>query len=229
MLCWPVNYISQEKEKAHEGARPMRAIFLADGNILTTGFSRMSERQLALWNTVSCFLFTDCPTSVQLLRILRFTQLQYSMWNVGRRVVLRTCNTWFPTLFRCKLFVLSQQYKWHNTHMLKINTIFTALLLAITTTSSCSLKGITFFEALHFCICSLSNSQIRTLIYYHAFFSQQNIEEAMTVNEIDTSNGVFLPFYDPDTSVVYLCGKVCSLLSQWSIIITAQSLNLIST
>lgn len=31
----------------------MRAIFLADGNIFTTGFSRMSERQLALWNPVS--------------------------------------------------------------------------------------------------------------------------------------------------------------------------------
>lgn len=46
---------SQEKEKAHEGARPMRAIFLADGNVFTTGFSRMSERQLALWNPVSQF------------------------------------------------------------------------------------------------------------------------------------------------------------------------------
>lgn len=42
----------QEKDKAHEGARPMRAIFLADGNIFTTGFSRMSERQLALWKSV---------------------------------------------------------------------------------------------------------------------------------------------------------------------------------
>lgn len=42
----------QEKEKPHEGARPMRAIFLSDGNVLTTGFSRMSERQLALWNPV---------------------------------------------------------------------------------------------------------------------------------------------------------------------------------
>lgn len=34
----------------------MRAIFLADGNIFTTGFSRMSERQLALWNPVG-----SCP------------------------------------------------------------------------------------------------------------------------------------------------------------------------
>ncbi|XP_061842348.1 uncharacterized protein [Nerophis lumbriciformis] len=75
-----------EKEKAHDGARPMRAIFLADGKVLTTGFSRMSERQLALWDT-------------------------------------------------------------------------------------------------------------------------KNMEEAIAVNELDTSNGVLLPFYDPDTSVVYLCGK----------------------
>lgn len=34
----------------------MRAVFLSDGKILTTGFSRMSERQLALWDTVSFLL-----------------------------------------------------------------------------------------------------------------------------------------------------------------------------
>ncbi|XP_043940005.1 coronin-1B isoform X2 [Protopterus annectens] len=39
-----------EIEKAHEGARPMRAIFLGNNKIFTTGFSRMSERQLALWD-----------------------------------------------------------------------------------------------------------------------------------------------------------------------------------
>lgn len=40
------------------------------------------------------------------------------------------------------------------------------------------------------------------------FVFQQNMEEPMNVTEMDPSNGVFLPFYDPDTSVVYLCGKV---------------------
>lgn len=39
------------REKVHEGTRPMRAVFLSNGKILTTGFSRMSERQLALWDT----------------------------------------------------------------------------------------------------------------------------------------------------------------------------------
>ncbi|KAM9836297.1 coronin-1B [Aulostomus maculatus] len=39
------------REKVHDGSRPMRAVFLSDGKILTTGFSRISERQLALWDT----------------------------------------------------------------------------------------------------------------------------------------------------------------------------------
>ncbi|CAG5929248.1 unnamed protein product [Menidia menidia] len=39
------------REKVHEGTRPMRAVFLSDGKILTTGFSRMSERQVSLWDT----------------------------------------------------------------------------------------------------------------------------------------------------------------------------------
>lgn len=30
----------------------------------------------------------------------------------------------------------------------------------------------------------------------------------MNTSEIDTSNGVIFPFYDPDTNMVYLCGKV---------------------
>ncbi|TRY87787.1 hypothetical protein DNTS_015695 [Danionella cerebrum] len=39
-----------EKDKTHEGSRPVRAVFVSDGKILTTGFSRMSERQVALWD-----------------------------------------------------------------------------------------------------------------------------------------------------------------------------------
>jgi len=33
----------------------------------------------------------------------------------------------------------------------------------------------------------------------------------MAIQEIDTSNGVMFPFYDPDTSIVYLCGRVTIL------------------
>lgn len=33
----------------------MRAVFVSDGKILTTGFNRMSERQVALWDMVSAW------------------------------------------------------------------------------------------------------------------------------------------------------------------------------
>ena len=48
-------------------------------------------------------------------------------------------------------------------------------------------------------------------IYTHTyFFFQKNMEEPIALHEMDTSNGVLLPFYDPDTSIIYLCGKVSS-------------------
>lgn len=37
---------------------------------------------------------------------------------------------------------------------------------------------------------------------------QNNFEEPVALQEMDTSNGVLLPFYDPDSSIIYLCGKV---------------------
>ncbi len=43
----------QEKDKPHEGSRPVKAVFVSEDKILTTGFSRMSERQVALWDPVS--------------------------------------------------------------------------------------------------------------------------------------------------------------------------------
>ena len=39
--------------------------------------------------------------------------------------------------------------------------------------------------------------------------AKTNFEEPIALLELDTSNGVLLPFYDPDTNLVYLCGKVC--------------------
>ncbi|XP_043094903.1 coronin-1C-A isoform X1 [Puntigrus tetrazona] len=100
--------IIAEKDKAHEGARPMRAIFLSDGKVFTTGFSRMSERQLALWDP-------------------------------------------------------------------------------------------------------------------------DNMEEPVSVHEMDTSNGVLLPFYDPDTNVVYLCGKGDSSIRYFEITDEAPFVHYLNT
>lgn len=36
--------------RGHQGAKPAQCVYLKDGKIFTTGFSRMSERQYALWN-----------------------------------------------------------------------------------------------------------------------------------------------------------------------------------
>lgn len=43
---------SKVREKVHDGTRPMKAVFLSNGKILTTGFNRRTDRQVALWDTV---------------------------------------------------------------------------------------------------------------------------------------------------------------------------------
>jgi len=37
----------------HEGTKPAQVVYLRNGLIFTTGFSKMSERQIALWDAVS--------------------------------------------------------------------------------------------------------------------------------------------------------------------------------
>nr|XP_005290238.1 coronin-1A [Chrysemys picta bellii] len=96
-----------EKVNPHEGSRPVRAVLLDDGKILTTGFSRMSERQVALWDPA-------------------------------------------------------------------------------------------------------------------------HLEEPMNLQELDTSSGVLLPHYDPDTSMVYLCGKGDSSIRYFEVTPEAPYLHFLS-
>ncbi|NXF90872.1 CORO6 protein, partial [Eubucco bourcierii] len=100
--------IVAEKEKPHDGTRPIRAIFVADGKIFTTGFSKMSERQLGLWDL-------------------------------------------------------------------------------------------------------------------------KNFEEPIALQEMDTSNGVLLPFYDSDSSIVYLCGKGDSSIRYFEITDEAPYVHYLNT
>jgi coronin-1B/1C/6 len=39
----------------------------------------------------------------------------------------------------------------------------------------------------------------------------------VTMQEIDTSNGVIFPFYDPDTNMIYLCGKGDSVIRYFEV------------
>ncbi|XP_067328283.1 coronin-6 isoform X1 [Anolis sagrei] len=97
-----------EKLAPHEGMRPMRAVFTHDGLIFTTGFTRMSQRELGLWDP-------------------------------------------------------------------------------------------------------------------------KNFEEPIALQEMDTSNGVLLPFYDPDSSIVYLCGKGDSSIRYFEITDEAPYVHYLST
>ena len=38
-----------------------------------------------------------------------------------------------------------------------------------------------------------------------------HLDDPIVMVELDTSNGVMFPFYDPDANLIYLCGKVRSL------------------
>lgn len=62
----------------------MRAVFVSDGNILTTGFSRMSERQVALWDTVSARRGTGLVPALP------------SVWLEGHGLSLPTARWGFP-------------------------------------------------------------------------------------------------------------------------------------
>lgn len=42
-----------QEADGHEGSKPAQVVYLRNGNIFTTGFSRMGERQMALWDAVS--------------------------------------------------------------------------------------------------------------------------------------------------------------------------------
>ncbi|XP_009991512.1 PREDICTED: coronin-6 [Chaetura pelagica] len=58
---------------------------------------------------------------------------------------------------------------------------------------------------------------------------QNNFEEPIALQEMDTSNGVLLPFYDPDSSIVYLCGKGDSSIRYFEITDEAPYVHYLNT
>ncbi|XP_074869541.1 coronin-6 isoform X3 [Carettochelys insculpta] len=57
----------------------------------------------------------------------------------------------------------------------------------------------------------------------------KNFEEPIALQEMDTSNGVLLPFYDPDSSIVYLCGKGDSSIRYFEITAEAPYVHYLNT
>ncbi|TNN73758.1 Coronin-1C [Liparis tanakae] len=58
---------------------------------------------------------------------------------------------------------------------------------------------------------------------------KENMDEPICVQEMDSSNGILLPFYDPDTNVVYLCGKGDSSIRYFEITDEAPFVHYLST
>ncbi|XP_053755158.1 coronin-1A-like [Panthera pardus] len=57
---------------------------------------------------------------------------------------------------------------------------------------------------------------------------QKHLEEPLSLQELDTSSGVLLPFFDPDTNIVYLCGKGDSSIRYFEITSEAPYLHYLS-
>lgn len=57
----------------------------------------------------------------------------------------------------------------------------------------------------------------------------ENMDEPICVQEMDSSNGVLLPFYDPDTNIVYLCGKGDSSIRYFEITDEAPYVHYLNT
>ncbi|KAG5449045.1 Coronin-1C-A [Clonorchis sinensis] len=51
----------------------------------------------------------------------------------------------------------------------------------------------------------------------YALWKGTDFTEPLHIQELDTSNGVMFPFYDPDTNLIYLCGKGDSTIRYFEI------------
>uniref|UniRef100_UPI00358FA7A4 coronin-1C-A-like isoform X6 n=1 Tax=Myxine glutinosa TaxID=7769 RepID=UPI00358FA7A4 len=137
-----------ERFKAHIGGRPSRAVFTRDGLIVTTGFGRMSERQLALWDPERL-----APhEGIRPMRAI-FTRDDHVFTTGFTRMSERQIGLWDP----------------------------------------------------------------------------KNFEEPIALQELDTSNGVLLPFYDYDSNVIYLCGKGDSSIRYFEVTDEAPYVHFLNT
>jgi len=48
--------VNVQEGYTHEGSKSIQVVYLKNGSLFTTGFSRMSERQYALWDGVSIII-----------------------------------------------------------------------------------------------------------------------------------------------------------------------------
>ncbi|XP_060243240.1 coronin-6 isoform X2 [Meriones unguiculatus] len=214
-----------ERARPHEGARPLRAVFTADGKLLSTGFSRMSERQLALWDPVG---------QAEPSALARFAGSTRSALPSGGPAPEAQAEHGAPSWER---FAAHEGMRPMRAVFTRLGHIFTTGFTRMSQRELGLWDPVTQLEAwgvcpggwhhgrgarrpapagyahpdraegcchptpttARFCCVARRSSRWRPLL--------NNFEEPVALQEMDTSNGVLLPFYDPDSSIVYLCGK----------------------
>ncbi|KAM9044492.1 coronin-6 isoform 2-T2 [Megaptera novaeangliae] len=175
-----------ERFAAHEGMRPMRAIFTRQGHIFTTGFTRMSQRELGLWDPV-----TQLDAWVLLRRLKKPTLAPPPGDAESLGVVCGDCMR-RRRGYRCGgPRVVSRGGVCSSLHQSCLGNAW-ALGRA---------RNVKELQGIH------SGTAGGTGLVTPPVLGQNNFEEPVALQEMDTSNGVLLPFYDPDSSIVYLCGK----------------------
>lgn len=57
-------------------------------------------------------------------------------------------------------------------------------------------------------VCVLGEIESMLFSVLSLSLSKDNLGMHLTMEELDSSNGILFPFYDEDTSLIFLCGKV---------------------
>ncbi|KAG7272675.1 hypothetical protein CRUP_008503 [Coryphaenoides rupestris] len=266
-----------EKEKPHEGSRPVRALFVSDGKILSTGFSRMSERQVALWDptgrvdmsypsvvrhTGPVLDIEFCPhndniiasgsedCSVMIWEIpdggltLSLTEPVVKLEGHSKRVGILS---WHPTAHNvlmtagCDNVVILWNVA-RGEAVVRMDSLHTDIIYSACWNrdgtqilTSCKDKTLRILDPRKGTVITVGpplrrrvekdkphegSRPVRALFVSDgkilstgfsrmserqvALWDPNHFEEPLNLEELDTSSGVLLPFFDPDTGVVYL-------------------------
>ncbi|KAF6768674.1 hypothetical protein AHF37_06268 [Paragonimus kellicotti] len=225
----------------HQGNKPQQAVYVAGDRIFTTGFSPMSERQYGLWKDMFMrrskfkhvfgkpakkeFCYEDiritksswdarfCAVNPKYLAIITEAAgggafLVLPVEKVGR--VERDA----PLVAGHKAAVLDIQWCPHNDDLIASASEDTTVKVWQIPEGGLEPK-----TNLDTPIADLVAHQRRVgLVQWHPTAEHVLLSaDALNIQELDTSNGVLFPFYDWDTSLIYLCGKGDSTIRYFEI------------
>jgi len=75
------------ESKGHQATKPMRGFFMTDGKLFTTGFSRTSERQYALWDTEKLDVGTNGMTCLCMEELDNSNGLMFPFYDADTNMI----------------------------------------------------------------------------------------------------------------------------------------------